>query len=78
MKITLASSETTTNLNGHPVRLWYGQTEGGIPIMAFVSAVSCPKAEHVAAFDDEKRRGHTDPPVGAPTVFDLERGAMMR
>ncbi len=78
MKITIRSSEETTQLNGHDVRLWYGETEGGVPILAFVSAISCPDAAHVAAFETEKTRGHTDPPEGAPTVFDLEHGAMMR
>lgn len=78
MKITVTSSEETTNFNRRDVRLWYGRTECGVPIVAFISAISCPEPAHVEAFNAEKQQGHADPPEGASTVFDLSRGAMMR
>lgn len=39
MKLIIESTPTTTTIDGVPVRLWRGRTEGGNPVEVFVHRV---------------------------------------
>jgi hypothetical protein len=55
MKMTLESTDRFMSINGQPHRVWQGKTEGGIPVEAYIRAVSpqTHDAEANALFDRE-------------------------
>lgn len=55
MKIAIESTATTTSVEGCPVRLWEGVTEGGVRCKVFVRLVAVREEADRAAFDAELR-----------------------
>lgn len=49
MKVTVESTPKIVEINGVPARVWQGQTEGGIPVIAFLT--------RIAAERDQVRQG---------------------
>ena len=43
MKMTITSTEKTTEVNGVPARIWVGETERGVPVTAFITRVAVPE-----------------------------------
>lgn len=61
MKILIESTETFAKVRGTAARLWEGKTEGGIPIVAYVSLIRASVDEDCAAFEAELRE--VPPPI---------------
>lgn len=55
MKIAITSTEQLTEVDGVPVRVWDGVTEGGVPVKVFVHRLAVHKDEDCAAFERELR-----------------------
>lgn len=53
MKITMTSTETLTDIDGVPVRLWEGVTEGGVACKVFVHRLAVHKDDDASAFERE-------------------------
>lgn len=53
MRITITSTEYTTTLDGVPVRLWRGTTEGGVACEVFVHRVAVPRDADASALEAE-------------------------
>ena len=55
MKLTLTPTDKIETLDGKPARLWTGETEAGVPVHAWIYAVSpqTHDAAQLAAFDAE-------------------------
>jgi hypothetical protein len=60
MKITIESTAHLVDINRHqgdgpavPARVWQGQTEGGIPIYAFVTRIAVRADQDLAQFERE-------------------------
>ena len=55
MKLTLTPTDKFETFDGKPMRLWKGETEAGVPVHAWIHAVSpqTHDATQLAAFDAE-------------------------
>jgi len=53
MKITIESTDQLTHLDGVPVRVWEGTTEGGTPCKVFVHRIAVDQDEDQVAFEAE-------------------------
>ena len=53
MEIKIKATETLTEINGIPVRLWEGRTEQGIDCKVFVHRIAVHKDEDAAQFEKE-------------------------
>jgi hypothetical protein len=53
MTLTITSTDEITELDGVPVRLWNGVTEGGIPVLVFVHRLAVHESQDQAAFERE-------------------------
>lgn len=51
MKITIEPTAEMTTFEGHPVRVWTGCTEGGVPCKVFVAALAAPHGVNYAEFE---------------------------
>lgn len=73
MKITIESTNTLTEIDRVPVRVWRGVTERGVPCIVFVHRLAVDKAEDAAQFEAELRE--VPPPRIRPLsdVFDLRQ-----
>ncbi|NBV42867.1 hypothetical protein EBR96_08900 [bacterium] len=73
MKITLEPTGSIRPINGHPAREWRGEDEHGVPVVAFIIALSpqTHDADVNARFARElKDLGHAEQ---APIAFDLRK-----
>jgi len=53
MKITIESTETLTQIEGVPVRLWEGVTEGGVRCKVFIHRLAVHNDDNATQFDAE-------------------------
>jgi hypothetical protein len=53
LKITIESTGELATINGVPCRLWQGETETGIPVVAMVAILGVERAEDCEQFDRE-------------------------
>jgi len=53
MKVTIMATEKLTNLDGVPVRVWEGVTEGGTACIVFVHRIAVRADEDAAEFERE-------------------------
>jgi hypothetical protein len=53
MKITITATEKTTTIDGVPVRLWEGVTEGGVPCKVFVHRIAVHHSHDSTQFERE-------------------------
>jgi hypothetical protein len=53
MKITIESTGELATINGVHVRLWQGETDTGIPVVAMVAILGVARAEDCEQFDRE-------------------------
>lgn len=51
MKILIESTDKLTTMDGVPVRVWRGVTEGGAPCFVFVHRIGVPADQDQAAFE---------------------------
>jgi hypothetical protein len=72
MKITIENTDKIGKLNGMPARIWQGQTEGGVPVLAWVAMVSPQTldADVNAQFERELQEVHPASPAGN-RVYDM-------
>lgn len=73
MKIEITVTSTLTDLDGVPVRVWNGVTEGGQEVLVFVQRLAVHKDQDQMAFERELEE--TMPPESIrrslQQVFDL-------
>jgi hypothetical protein len=50
MKITIENTANFAELDGVPARIWEGETDTGIPVIAFVTRIS-PQTNDAAALE---------------------------
>lgn len=65
MKIEIESTETITEIDGIPVRLWNGVTESGIPCKVFVRLLAVAKTEDTSCFEADLKE---QLPPGRPPI----------
>ena len=53
MRIQIESTDLLTTMDGVPVRLWNGTTEGGVPCKVFVHRLAVAAFEDAEQFDRE-------------------------
>ena len=53
MKLTIESTGTCLTLDGVPVRLWEGVTEGGVPCRVFVHLIGTREEADQSEFEAE-------------------------
>ena len=53
MKISIEATDKLTRIDGVPVRLWEGITEGGVKCKVFVHRIAVHKTEDSAQFEQE-------------------------
>lgn len=53
MRITIEATDKLTEIDGVPVRLWEGVTDGGVPCKVFVHRVAVRDHHDTGAFDRE-------------------------
>lgn len=53
MKITIESTENLTQIEGVPVRLWEGVTEGGVRCKVFIHRLAVHHDDNATQFDAE-------------------------
>lgn len=55
MKVTLHSTTKIVELDNNgaimPARVWEGHTEGGIPVIAFITRIAAERTEDLAEFE---------------------------
>lgn len=69
MKITIEATETLTEIDGVPVRLWQGVTDSGIFCKVFVHRIAVHKDANTAELDAELKS--VDAPRGGPNYVPL-------
>lgn len=62
MKITLESTREIVNVNGARARVWEGETERGVKIVAFITRIAVRSDADNSQFELEEHR--------APLIFD--------
>ena len=55
MKMTIEATDQLTDLDGVPVRVWHGLTEGGAPCIVFVHRIAVHNDVDAEQFDRELR-----------------------
>ena len=53
MKIAIESTDQITQLDGVPVRVWRGTTEGDVPCLVFVHRIAVANGVDQSQFDAE-------------------------
>ena len=53
MRLTIESTNTTTDFEGFPVRLWKGRTEDGTECLVFVHRVAVERSQDCTQFERE-------------------------
>jgi hypothetical protein len=53
MKITIEATAQLMSIDGVPVRLWRGVTDGNVPCLVFVHRLAVSRAEDASQFDKE-------------------------
>lgn len=53
MKATMVATDVITSIDGVPCRIWKGETEGGVPFVAFIHRVAVDHGEDTAQFERE-------------------------
>lgn len=53
MKVTLESTTRIVEVNGITARVWEGQTESGIAVIAIIPRIAVRAGENVAQFEAE-------------------------
>ncbi len=53
MKLTLKNTTKIVDLNGVPARIWQGQTDSGIPVVAYITRVQVSKDADCEQFSRE-------------------------
>jgi hypothetical protein len=53
MRITIESTDISTQMDGVPVRLWEGTTEDGIPCKVFIHRIAVANEQDAAVFEQE-------------------------
>ena len=53
MKISIEATDKLTQIDGVPIRLWEGVTEGGVKCKVFVHRIAVHKAEDCLQFEQE-------------------------
>lgn len=56
MKATIVATDVITSVDGQPCRVWKGETEAGVPFVAFVNRVSVEDGEDDREFQELVRR----------------------
>lgn len=73
MKITIQNTTKIVNLSTSggtvPARIWEGQTESGIPVMAYVTRLSTPANGRLTEFENELQA--TTAPTAAAEAIPL-------
>lgn len=62
MRITVESTTEIVTVNGVPARVWHGATEGGTPVIVFVTRIGVEESagrERQAAFERELESAST-------------------
>lgn len=68
MKVTMQSTDLIGEVAGVPARIWEGETEGGVPFIAFVTRVMVHKDHPQSEFEAELRES---PPPSSATVHAI-------
>lgn len=68
MKIVIESTDQLTHIEGVPVRVWKGTTEGGVECIVLVHRLAVERAKDTSEFEREL---HEQMPPGR--VVDLRR-----
>lgn len=66
MKVTVESTPKIVEINGVPARVWQDQTEGGIPVIAFLTRIAAERDQDLAEFEADLQE-HAQP------VFDVQQ-----
>lgn len=69
MKVTLESTDRLISVNGVPGRIWQGDTDSGIPVVALISLVGVRNGNPTEQFEKELRE-HVRPNKDAVEAFD--------
>jgi hypothetical protein len=72
MRVQLHSTDTITNINGVPARVWEGVTENGIRCHAFITRIAVGKDDDASEFELELKEQH------APISADLRDAIPLR
>jgi hypothetical protein len=73
MKISLESTDQVVSLNGVPARVWYGTTEGGIDVHAFITRIAVDRADPAACdIIARELREHRAPSVVWPEMMIID------
>jgi hypothetical protein len=71
MKLTLEPTDKTQSVDGVPHRVWKGETEKGVPVLAYIRAVS-PQTHDEAVNAEFARELQLLPPARATGItYDL-------
>ena len=53
MVIVVHNTRKIVNVNGVPARIWEGETESGIKVIAFITRLACPVEADQSQFEKE-------------------------
>ncbi len=72
MKLILEPTSKVVEINGVPTRIWEGNTEGGVPVEAFITRVAVP-TNQPEAVREQFRQALTQvrPPSAATEAYPL-------
>lgn len=77
MQIDIVSTETVTEIDGVPVRLWEGSTAGGIPCLVYVHRIAVREDHDASQFAGEL--AEQQPPAARPKGMEpVSRGISLR
>lgn len=51
MRVTIESTDKLVRLNGAPARIWEGKSEGGVPVICFVTRVAVQEGMDPACYE---------------------------
>ena len=71
MKITIESTTKIVELDGIPARIWEGQTDNGIPVIAFIPRIATPDLHRAKDFAVQLQDCRAPLPVGSAIASDL-------